>query len=100
MFKKAILAVALFVGLAAAQAATFTLVITYPDAQQTRVAAALRTHYTTTDAQGNAVVPTTPQAVEKLRQAVAASIKDIVLKVERDAATKAAADGVAPVDAQ
>lgn len=79
-------------------AGTFTFVITYPDAQQTRITNALRANYTTTDANGNPVVPTTPQAIEKLRLSVSSSIKDLVLRVERDTATNAAAAGVTPVD--
>jgi hypothetical protein len=99
MFKKLIVAAALFIAIAA-QAATLTFVITVPDAQQTRAMTALRTHYTTTDANGNPVVPTQAQAIASFRQAVAAAFKDIVLRVERDAATAAAAAGVTPVDSQ
>lgn len=79
--------------------ATFNLAITYPDAQGTRIMAALKAHWTTTDAQGNPVVPTNAQAIEKLRTAVVANIKDIVQRVERDAAVKAAADAITRVDA-
>jgi hypothetical protein len=74
--------------------ATFNLAITYPDDQGTRIMTALKTHWTVDD-----VVPTNAEAIEKLRQAVAASVRDIVLRVERDAAVKAAADGVTVVDA-
>jgi hypothetical protein len=74
--------------------ATFNLAITYPDAQGTRIMTALKTHWTVDD-----VVPTNAEAIEKLRQAVAANVRDIVLRVERDAAVKAAADGVTVVDA-
>jgi hypothetical protein len=55
---------------------------------------ALKTHWTV-----DGVVPTNAEAIEKLRQAVAANVRDIVLRVERDAAVKAAADGVTVVDA-
>ena len=79
--------------------ATFNLAITYPDAQGTRIMAALKAHWATTDAQGNPVVPTNAQAIEKLRSAVVANIKDIVQRVERDAAVKAAADAITRVDA-
>jgi hypothetical protein len=79
--------------------ATFNLAITYPDAQGTRIMNAFKTYWTTTDAQGNPVVPTNAQAIENLRQAVVANVRDIVLRVERDAAVKAAADGVTVVDA-
>ena len=74
--------------------ATFNLAITYPDAQGTRIMTALKTHWTV-----DGVVPTNAEAIEKLRQAVAANVKDIVFRVERDAAVKAAADGVTVVDA-
>lgn len=79
--------------------ATFSLVITYPDAQGTRIMNALKTHWTTTDANGDPVVPSNAQAIEKLRQAVVANVKDIVLRVERDAAVAAAAASVTVVDA-
>lgn len=79
--------------------ATFNLVVTYPDAQQTRILNALKTHWTTTNAQGQPVVPTTPQVVELLRQVVVSNVKDIVQRVERDTAVAAAAAGVTPVDA-
>ena len=79
--------------------ATFNLTITYPDAQGTRIMNAFKAYWTTTDAQGNPVVPTNAEAIEKLRQAVVANVKDIVLRVERDAAVKAAADAVTVVDA-
>jgi hypothetical protein len=79
--------------------ATFNLAITYPDAQGTRIMNAFKAYWTTQDAQGDPVVPTNAEAIEKLRQAVVANVKDIVLRVERDAAVKAAADGVTVVDA-
>ena len=79
--------------------ATFNLAITYPDAQGTRIMNAFKAYWTTTDAQGNPVVPTNAEAIEKLRQAVVANVRDIVLRVVRHAAVKAAADGVTVVDA-
>ena len=79
--------------------ATFNLAITYPDAQGTRIMTAFKAYWTTQDAQGNEVVPTNAEAIEKLRQAVVANVRDIVLRVERDAAVKAAADAVTVVDA-
>jgi len=79
--------------------ATFNLAINYPDAQGTRIMNALKAHWTTTDEQGNPVVPTNAQAIEKLRLAVVANVKDIVLRVERDAAVKAAADAITEVGA-
>jgi len=79
--------------------ATFNLAITYPDAQATRIMNAFKAYWTTTDANGDPVVPTNAEAIEKLRQAVVANVKDIVLRVERDAAVKAAADSVTVVDA-
>jgi hypothetical protein len=78
--------------------ATFNLVITYPDDQGPRIMTALKTHWTTTDAEGNSVVPTNAEAIEKLRQAVVSSVRDIVLRIERDAAVKTAADGVTEAD--
>lgn len=69
--------------------AVFNLAINYPDAQGVRIMAALRTHY------GAA---TNAAALEQLRLSVAASVRDIVLKVERDAAVTAASNGVTPVD--
>jgi hypothetical protein len=79
--------------------ATFNLAITYPDAQGSRIMDALKTYWTTTDAQGDPVIPTNAEAIEKLRQAVVANVKDIVLRVERDAAVKVAADAITVVDA-
>lgn len=83
--------------------AQFSLVITYPDAQQTRILNAMKKHWTTQviDAEGVAttVVPTTAQAIEKLRGVVIANVKDIVFMVEREAAVKAAEAGVVVVDA-
>ena len=78
--------------------ATFNLIITYPDAQGTRIMDALKKHWTT-KVNGVDVVPTNAQVIEKLRLAVAANVKDIVLRVERDAATTTAHAGVTPVDA-
>jgi hypothetical protein len=79
--------------------AQFSLIVNYPDAQQTRILNALKTHWTTKDAQGVDVVPTNPQVVELLRGVVIANIKDIVMMVERDAAVNAAAASVVAVDA-
>ena len=74
--------------------ATFNLVITYPDAQAVRIMDALKKHWTV-----NGVAPTNAQAIEKLRLAVAANVKDIVQRVERDAARTTAEAGVTAVDA-
>jgi hypothetical protein len=79
--------------------ATFNLVVTYPDGEGTRIMNALKTNWTTTDVNGDPVVPTNAQAIEKLRLAVVANVKDIVFRVERDAAIKAAADAVTQVGA-
>ena len=76
----------------------FNLAINYPDNQGTRIMNALKTHWTTQDESGEDVVPSNAQAVEKLRQAVANSIRDIVLRVERDSAIKAASDAVSLAD--
>jgi hypothetical protein len=79
---------------------TFNLTVTYPDAQQTRILDALKAHWTETDPETQLpVVPTTPEVIEKLRQVVVNNIKDIVHKVERDAAVQQAADAVTVVDA-
>jgi hypothetical protein len=78
--------------------ATFNLAINYPDDQGTRIMTALKTHWTTQDAEGNDVVPTNAEVVEKLRQAVVNAVRDIVLRIERDAATTAAADGITEAD--
>lgn len=69
--------------------ATFNLTVTYPDGEQARILAALKTHWTE-----DGVVPTTAQVVEKLRQVLAANVRDIVVRVERNAAIKTASDGV------
>jgi hypothetical protein len=74
--------------------ATFNLVVTYPDGDGTRIMNALKTYWTV-----DGVVPTNAQAIEKLRLAVVANVKDIVFRVERDAAIKAAADAVTQVGA-
>ncbi|MDZ7885569.1 MAG: hypothetical protein U5N53_22950 [Mycobacterium sp.] len=55
---------------------------------------ALKAHWTTlADANGDPVVPDNAEAIEHLRLAIVASVKDIVYRVERDAAVKAAAEG-------
>lgn len=77
---------------------TFNLAITYPDNQQARILDALKAHWTTLDAEGNPVVPTTPEVIVHLRQAVVRSVRDIVRKVERDAARAAADAGVSDAD--
>lgn len=77
--------------------ATFNLTVTYPDAQGPRIMAALKTHWTTEDTNGQPVVPSNAEVIEHLRLVVAANVRDIVLRVERDAAVAAAADGVTPV---
>jgi hypothetical protein len=74
--------------------ATFSLVVTYPDADQTRILNALKTYWTTVDANNNPVIPSTPQVTEKLRQVVISNVKDIIYRVERDAAIAAAAANV------
>ena len=74
--------------------ATFNLAITYPDAQGTRIMTALKTYWTV-----DGIEPTNAEAIEKLRLAVVANVKDIVFRVERDAAVKAAADAVTVVSA-
>ena len=66
--------------------ATFNLTVTYPDNQGARIMAALKTHWTT-EVNGQPVVPTNAEVIEKLRQVVAHNVRDIVLKVERQTAT-------------
>jgi|WetSurMetagenome_2_1015567.scaffolds.fasta_scaffold791055_3 hypothetical protein len=84
-----------------AQAGTFNLTITYPDAQQTRILNAMKTYWTTTSpTTGQPVVPTTAEVIEKLRLSVVSAVKDTVLRTERDAAAKAATDPIVPVDVQ
>jgi hypothetical protein len=78
--------------------AVINLAITYPDAQAVRIMNALKAHWTTT-VDGVDIVPTNPQVIEKLRLAVVANIKDIVQRIERDAAVKTAADAITVVDA-
>ena len=72
---------------------TFNLAIQYPDAQQARIVAALRTHFAV-----DGVLPTTQEAIESLRQSLANAVRDIVLRVERDAARAAADAGVQAPD--
>jgi hypothetical protein len=78
--------------------ASFNLTINYPDDQGPRILAALKTHWTTQNELGVDVVPTNAEAIEKLRQSVANAVRDIVLRVERDAARKTAEDGVTEAD--
>lgn len=64
---------------------TFNLSINYPDTQATRIMDALKKHWTTT-VNGVDVIPTNAQVTEKLRLVMVSNIKDIVQRVERDAA--------------
>lgn len=73
--------------------ATFNLTVTFPDAQQTRILNALKAHWTV-----DGVAPTNPQVTERLRQVVVANVRDIVQRVEREAAVASAAAGVTPPD--
>jgi hypothetical protein len=74
--------------------ATFNLAVTYPDGQQTRILNALKARATT-----EAVpAPTNAQAIEWFRQAVLASLRDVVLMHERNAAITAAAATVTQTD--
>jgi hypothetical protein len=74
--------------------AIINLAINIPDAQQARALAGLKTFWTV-----DGVVPTNAQVIENLRKATVDMVREIVLSVERSAATKAAADGVSPIDA-
>jgi hypothetical protein len=74
--------------------ATFNLTLTFPDNQQTRILNALKARAATEDVPA----PTNAQAIEWFRQAVTASLRDVVLKHERDAAVKAAAESVTAAD--
>jgi hypothetical protein len=74
--------------------ATFNLTLTYPDNQQTRILNALKARAATEDVPA----PTNAQAIEWLRQSVVSALRDVVLKHERDAAVKAAAESVTAAD--
>lgn len=71
--------------------AVVNLAITIPDDQVARTIAAFRVQW-------NDPAMTQPQAIERLRLEVIQHIKDIVRRVERDAAI-AAANIIAPIDA-
>jgi hypothetical protein len=71
--------------------ATFNLTITYPDAQQTRILAAMKATY----ASNGTPNPTNAQAIEALRLEVAQRVKNIVQGYEQQQAAAA----VVPVDA-
>lgn len=75
--------------------ATINLAITIPDAQMTRVQAALKTHW----AEAGKPTLTNAQVVERLRTSVISSIKDIVKRVEEDAAKASAIATVTEVGA-
>lgn len=68
--------------------ASFNLQINYPDGEGPRIIAALRARF------GAA---TQAEAIEAFRKSTAAALRDIVLMEEREAAVKAAAEGVVPV---
>ena len=90
----------LLIAATAAHAGQFSLTITYPDAEQTRIVTALRNHYCIQQEDGSCTTATIAQATESLRQSVRDAIRDLVLKYERDAAVKTATDAVMPVDTQ
>lgn len=76
---------------------TFALSVTFPDAQQARIVAALKKHWTTTGNDGAPVVPTNAQVQERLRLAMRDMVREIVTRVERhEAVTAAAASVTAP----
>jgi len=70
--------------------ATFNLVITYPDADATRIMNAIKARATTTEVPN----PSNAQATEWFRLSVTRALRDIVEKHERDAAVATAAASV------
>lgn len=82
--------------------ATLNLAINIPDDQVTRMRTALRTHWgQVEDPPGSGTMRdlTNAELTEKLRTSLVSSIKDIVRRVEADAAKAAAEAGVAHIDA-
>lgn len=74
--------------------ATQTITLTYPDGQGTRIMAALKAAAAT-----EAIpTPTNAQALAWFTGTVKASLRDVVLRYERDAAVAAAAAAVTPAD--
>jgi hypothetical protein len=73
--------------------ATFNLLITYPDPQQTRILDALKARAAT----AAVPAPSNAQAIEWFRLRVLDALRDVVLKHEQDAAQAAAQAGVSPV---
>lgn len=74
--------------------ATHNITLTFPDAQQARVLAALKASAATTEVPN----PTNAQALAWFTGTVKASLRDVVLRYEREAAVTAAAAAVAPAD--
>lgn len=79
--------------------ASFNLTVNYPDGEGARILTALKTHWTTVDANGNPVVPTNAQVVQKLSESVAKNIIAITRRVEQDTAVAAAIAGVTDINA-
>jgi len=74
--------------------AVHNIAVTYPDGQATRILAALKAAAAT-----EAVpAPTNAQALAWFNGTVKASLRDVVLRYEREAAVAAAAAGVTPAD--
>lgn len=73
--------------------ATTNIILTYPDGAQARVLAALKAAATTTALP----VPTNADAITWFTATVQSSLRDVVLRYERDQAVAAAAAGVVPV---
>lgn len=74
--------------------ATHNVVITYPDGQQARILTALKAAAANEDTPA----PTNAQALEWFANTVRASMRDVVLRYERELAVKAAADAVLSPD--
>ena len=84
--------------------AVLNLAITIPDDQVARMRAALRTHWGQVEDPVGQSPPvyrdlTNNELTEKLRTSLVSSIKDIVKRVEADAAKAAAEATIVPVDA-
>lgn len=74
--------------------ATHSIVLTYPDGQQIRILNALKAAAATTAVPN----PTNAQALAWFTTTVQSSLRDVVLRAEKETAVTAAAAGVVPVD--
>lgn len=73
--------------------ATHNITLNYPDGQQTRILNALKAAAATTAVPN----PTNAQALAWFTSTVQSSLRDVVLRHERDAALTSAAAAVVPV---